>query len=70
MLNVAVVGLGWWGRTIAGLLKGSAKLRISVGVDVAPTGEFEFPVQKEFEKVLQDPKVQAVILCTPHSQHC
>jgi predicted dehydrogenase len=69
-LRVAVVGLGWWGRTIAGLLKGSSKLRIAVGVDVAVTGEFEFPVEKEFEKILKDPSVQAVILCTPHSQHC
>jgi len=70
MLNVAVVGLGWWGRTIAGLLKGSSKLRIAVGIDVVVTGEFEFPVEKEFEKALKDPAVQAVILCTPHSQHC
>jgi len=69
-LNVAVVGLGWWGRTIAGLLKGSSKLRIAVGIDVAVTGEFEFPVEKEFEKALKDPAVEAVILCTPHSQHC
>jgi len=70
MLNVAVVGLGWWGRTIAGLLKGSSKLRIAVGIDVVVTGEFEFPVEKEFEKALKDPAVQAAILCTPHSQHC
>jgi predicted dehydrogenase len=70
MLNVAVVGLGWWGRTIAGLLQGSSKLRIVVGVDVAVAGEFEFPVEKEFEKALRNPAVQAVVLCTPHSQHC
>ncbi len=68
-LNVAVVGLGWWGRTIAGLLKGSKKLRIAVGVDVAASGAFEFPVEKDFEKVLKDPKVHAVILCTPHTLH-
>jgi len=70
MLSVAVVGLGWWGRTIAGLLKGSSKLRIEAGVDVAATGEFEFPVEKEFEKILKNPAVHAVVLCTPHSQHC
>jgi predicted dehydrogenase len=69
-LGVAVVGLGWWGRTIAGLLKDSAKLRIVAGVDIAATGEFDFPVEKEFDKVLKNPAVQAVILCTPHSQHC
>ena len=69
MLSVALVGLGWWGRIIAGLLKGSSKIRIAVGVDVAVTGEFDFPVEKEFEKALKDPAVQAVILCTPHTLH-
>jgi predicted dehydrogenase len=33
-------------------------------------GQLEAPVEKEFEKALKDPAVQAVILCTPHSQHC
>ena len=35
MLNVAVVGLGWWGLIFFGLLKDSEKLRPVVGVDVA-----------------------------------
>ena len=69
-LNVALVGLGWWGRTIAGLLKDSKKLRIAVGVDIAASGDFPFPLEKDFEKALQHPDVQAVVLCTPHSQHC
>ena len=37
-LRVAVVGLGWWGRTIVPLLKGSYKLRVVKGVDPAPAG--------------------------------
>ena len=69
MLNVALVGLGWWGRTIAGLLKDSRKLRIVVGVDVAASGGFEFAVETEFEKALKDPRVHAVVLCTPHTLH-
>ena len=28
-MRVAVVGLGWWGRIIVGLLKGSAKLSVA-----------------------------------------
>ncbi len=28
MLNVAVIGLGWWGRNIVTQLKGNAKLKI------------------------------------------
>jgi predicted dehydrogenase len=69
MLNVALVGLGWWGRTIAGLLKDSRKLRIAVGVDIAASGDFPFPLEKDFEKALGHPGVQAVILCTPHTLH-
>ena len=33
MLNVAVVGLGWWGRIIVGLLRGHARLRVAAVVD-------------------------------------
>ena len=75
MLNVAVVGLGWWGRIIVGLLKGSAKLRTVCGVDTSPAAE-SFAAQsgiafrKELEGVLADPAVDGVVLCTPHSLHC
>jgi predicted dehydrogenase len=73
-LRVAVVGLGWWGRTIVPLLKGSAKLKVVKGVDPAPAAaEFArqqgIPHETSFEKVLRDPEVQGVVLCTPHTQH-
>jgi predicted dehydrogenase len=67
-LRVAVVGLGWWGRVIAELLKTSSKLRLVTGVDPVATG-FDFPVLKSYEEVLRHPDVQAVILCTPHTLH-
>jgi predicted dehydrogenase len=74
-LRVAVVGLGWWGRTIVGLLKGNAKLSLVRGVDVSPAaGQFASEqgvvFSSDFEATIKDPGVQAVILCTPHSQHC
>jgi len=75
MLKVAVVGLGWWGRVIVGLLKGSGKLRPVCGVDTSAAAE-SFAVRsgisfrKEFESVLSDPAVDGVVLCTPHSLHC
>jgi predicted dehydrogenase len=73
-LRVAVVGLGWWGRIIVPLLKGSAKLKVVKGVDPAPAAaEFAraqgIPHETSFEKVLKDPAVQGVVLCTPHTQH-
>jgi hypothetical protein len=36
MLNVAVIGLGWWGRTIVRTLQGSDSLRVARVVDVNP----------------------------------
>ncbi|HZM36217.1 MAG TPA: Gfo/Idh/MocA family oxidoreductase [Burkholderiales bacterium] len=68
MLNVAVVGLGWWGRTIVSLLAGNRRLRVVMGVDVQPTS-LGVPVKSAYEAALRDPAVQGVILCTPHSQH-
>ena len=38
MISVAVVGLGWWGRNVVGLLAESDRLRPVLGVDVAPEG--------------------------------
>jgi predicted dehydrogenase len=64
--DVAVVGLGWWGRTILSLLEGSGKLRVVRRVDpfVREPG-----VTADLDDALRDPAVQGVILCTPHTQH-
>lgn len=73
-LNVAVVGLGWWGRIIVGELARSRKVRVVRVADVSPPGEAfakerKLPFSSSFDEVLQDPAVQGVVLCTPHSQH-
>ena len=34
MLNVAIIGLGWWGRIILPQLKGNAKLNLVKAVDM------------------------------------
>jgi predicted dehydrogenase len=75
MLNVAIVGLGWWGRNIAGQLRGNKTLRPVLLVDVnadagsgfARTEDIAF--ESDFTRALADPNVRAVVLCTPHSQH-
>src|SRR4051812_28631444 len=74
MLSVAVVGLGWWGRIICGLLKGSSKLSLAELVDVDSgaedfAGDLGIPFSSSFEKTIQNKNVNAVILCTPHTQH-
>ena len=66
MLNVALAGLGWWGRTIDALLASSQKLRVLRRVDpmVRAPG-----VAATLDEALRDPAVHAVILCTPHTLH-
>ena len=73
-LNVAVIGLGWWGRIIVPLARTSAKLRVVRVADPASTAaEFAeaqgLPLSKDLDDALRDPKVQGVVLCTPHTQH-
>jgi predicted dehydrogenase len=73
-LGVAVVGLGWWGRTIVPLLKDNAKLKVVKGVDPAPAAaDFAtsqgISYESSFEEILRNRDVQGVVLCTPHTQH-
>lgn len=74
MLNAAVIGLGWWGRTIVGLLGGSRKLQVVHAADIdAEAGawarEHGLRFSADLDGALADPAVQAVILATPHSLH-
>src|SRR5262245_49528658 len=75
MIRVAVVGLGWWGRIIVGLLKGSTKLAAVRGIDPAPAAADYARAQGlahslDLRDALGDAAVDAVVLCTPHSLHC
>jgi predicted dehydrogenase len=72
--NIAVVGLGWWGKTMIGLLKDSATVRVVKAVDAnAATGEWAqsqgVDFTSDYSEALADPNIAGVILCTPHSLH-
>ncbi len=75
MLDVAVVGMGWWGKTLVTLMSKSSKLRVVKGMKRSPATEADFAREHGFEmvadyaQVLNDPKVKAVVLCTPHTLH-
>ncbi len=74
MLNAAVIGLGWWGQTVVEMLANSPKIRpIRVMTRSREGAAFarahDLAVSADFMAVLKDPKVEAVILCTPHSTH-
>jgi predicted dehydrogenase len=73
-LNIAVVGLGWWGRVIVALAKTSPKLRVAAVADPDPAASEiaareQVPLWKSYDEVLRKTEVQAVVLCTPHTLH-
>jgi predicted dehydrogenase len=73
-LDIAVVGLGWWGRVIVPLAKTSSKLRVVAVADPDPAAaEFaaheQVALSKSYEELLRNPQVKAVVLCTPHTLH-
>ncbi|HVZ53462.1 MAG TPA: Gfo/Idh/MocA family oxidoreductase [Pseudolabrys sp.] len=76
MLNTAIVGLGWWGKTLVeAAQKFGAPMRFARGVTLEPDSVRDFAAAHElvigtsYEEVLADPEVKAVILATPHSKH-
>ena len=76
MLNTAIVGLGWWGKTLVKAARDfGAPIRFVRGVTLEPdtvrdfAAEHKIPIGTSFEEVLADAQVQAVILATPHSKH-
>jgi len=76
MLDTAIVGLGWWGKTLVKAARDfGAPIHFVRGVTLEPdtvrdfTAEHEIAIGTSFEEVIADPQIQAVILATPHSKH-
>jgi predicted dehydrogenase len=75
MLKAAQVGLGWWGSQVTKVLQGSDKIEIVCGVDPASEigrryhDDYGLPVHSDYQQVLADPDVDAVILTIPHRLH-
>lgn len=76
MINAAIVGLGRWGRNLVEAVQGkSSRLRFTHAVVRRPEAASEFIARHglrastDYERVLADAGVQAVVLATPHSLH-
>ena len=76
MLNVALIGLGWWGQThIRALHEKSDKINIDTVVDLnsdlseKTASGIGARTAPSFEAVLADDTIDAIILVTPHD-HC
>jgi predicted dehydrogenase len=76
MINTAIVGLGWWGKTLVESAQGSDFMRFVAGTTRTVTPEIKafgdthkLKLAENYEALLKDPNVHAVVLCTPHSMH-
>ena len=77
MIRAAQVGLGWWGKTLIESVQGTSdKIQFVAATSRTKTDDYlAFAKQQgvayldSYEAILADPKVDAVVLATPHSQH-
>ncbi len=75
MINVAIVGLGWWGKKLTASIAGSDKMTIVMGIEpdadtaAAVARTVNFPILDNSDAALVDEEVDAVILATPHNLH-
>ncbi|MFY9899143.1 MAG: Gfo/Idh/MocA family oxidoreductase, partial [Xanthobacteraceae bacterium] len=76
MINAAIVGLGWWGKTLVESAANSDAIRFVSGATRTVTPEVEtfakkhgFQLLANYDAVLADREIDAVVLATPHSMH-
>ena len=76
MITTAIIGLGWWGKTLVKAARDfGAPLRFVRGVTLEPDAVREFAAEHKMvlgaslDDVLADKLIQAVILATPHTKH-
>ena len=77
MINAAIIGLGWWGKTLVeAVQQDSDQIRFIAGTTRTKTPEVQafagaqkFELVENYEALLANPKVDAVVLATPHSMH-
>ena len=76
MIDAAIVGLGRWGQTLVdSLAGGSDAIRFTRAVTRTPSKVEDYAASKgmelgaDYDSVLTDPVVDAVVLATPHSLH-
>jgi predicted dehydrogenase len=77
-LRVAVIGYGWWGKTIVATLQSSPLLKVEMVIEQEEAPRLaaqalgatqDFTVSSMFEDAIANPNVEAVVLCTPHKLH-
>ncbi len=76
MLNTAIVGLGWWGKTLVKAARDfGAPINFVRGVTLEPDTVRDFAADTKSRsaprstRCFADPQFKAVVLATPHTKH-
>ena len=75
MFTAAVVGMGWWGRNLVNTAEQSDKINVLSVTSGHPANHQDFADEKgvslvdTYGEILENKDIDAVILCTPHTQH-
>jgi predicted dehydrogenase len=76
VIRAAIVGLGRWGQNLVASVQGqSDAIRFVAGATRTPekargfAGKHGIPLYENYEKLLADPAIDAVVLATPHTLH-
>ena len=76
MIDAAIVGLGWWGKTIVESAAGSEEIRfVSAATRTASEDASAFAAANgltlagSLDELLAEPALDAIVLATPHSLH-
>jgi predicted dehydrogenase len=76
MVRAAIVGLGWWGKTVVEAIQGKSDKITFVAACTRTRAKAEefcrdknIDLRDDLDAVLSDENVEAVVFTTPHSQH-
>ena len=76
MIRAAIVGMGWWGRTLVEAVADSDQIRFVAGATRTVSPEVTAFAEAQtltladwYEALLADKTIDAVVLATPHSLH-
>ena len=75
MITAGIVGLGWWGQLLTRSIQNSKKINVTSGYTRTASNASDFIAETgiklydEYELLLKDKDVDAIILATPHSMH-
>ena len=77
MINAAIAGLGWWGKTLVESVQDAkGGIRFVAGATRTKSPELaafaeaqNVRILDSYEALLAEPGIDAVVLATPHSMH-